>query len=138
MSNIYCNTVASYLTDLSATNAICQALGTTLKYSTNLFVGFQPSVDRNTITLVPTGGTSPENDKLRQNPSFQIMLKINSREKSLTVSQALINTLHGNMLNGVGHGRISANQSAPFVIGILEGGEWIVSTINFNAKHVRV
>lgn len=136
MTNTICNAVASYLEDLTATNAICSALGTTLEFGTNLFIGIEPAdKDVTTVTLIPYGGGPPLPDKYRQEPSIQIRVNSVTRQGALTVQQAIINELHMNQLNG--NGQITCNNSAPLLIGSFEGGQHTISVSNFNVKHVR-
>jgi len=135
-TNTICNAVASYLEDLTATNAVNVALGTTMEYGRNLFIGIEPATKVDTITLTPYGGSPPNVDRQRQNPSIQIRSNTNTRQKALSVQQSLINLLSMNELNG--NGFVRCNQSAPIIGGVSEGGEWIIAFSNYNIKHVKV
>lgn len=135
MSTI-CNVVASYLETLSATQAICDALGDTLTFGTNLFIGGSEATETNIITIIPYGGSPPEIDNKRQNPSIQIESKTSSRHTGLNLQQALINTLHMNELNG--NGKMRANQSMPIPLGVELGGRRMIYVSNYNIKHVKI
>ena len=47
------NKVASYLTGLTATNTICDSLGTTLRLGSTLFLGQESNKSKNMVTLLP-------------------------------------------------------------------------------------
>lgn len=117
------NNIASHLINLSATHAITNAFGTTLTFGTNLFIGGCEATETNTITLIPYGGSPPNKDGNRQNPSVQIESRTNSRYKGIETQQALINELHMNQLSG--QGLIQANQSIPIILGTEKGGRYI-------------
>ena len=130
------NTVASYLTDLSATHSITTALGTTLTFGTNLFIGGCEATEANTITLIPYGGSAPNIDGNRQNPSIQIESRTTSRYKGIEFQQALINFLHMNELGG--QGLVQANNSIPIPLGTERGGRYIIMVSNYHVKHIKV
>lgn len=130
------NTIASYLENLSATHPVCSALGTTLAFGTNLFIGGTEATQADTITLIPYGGVMPDPDGNRQNPSIQIDTRTSSRYKGLETQQALINTFHMNELNG--GGLMRAVQSAPIALGIEFGGRYILYVSNYDIKHIKV
>ena len=129
------NTVASYLCNLSATHAITVALGTTLTFGTNFFIGGCEATEANTLTLIPYGG-SPPNISNTQNPSVQIETRTISRYIAIELQQALINFLHMNQLEG--SGLIQAKQSCPILLSTERGGRLIISVSNYNIKHVKV
>lgn len=136
MTNLMIDVVASYLQDLTATHEICNALGTVLVEDNNLFVGFRPDTNTDSITLIPYSGSPPEIDGYRQNPSIQVMIKSTNRATALKTGQAFINKLHENTLNG--KGKMFAIDSSPMIFGNLEGEEWVISIVNFNLKHVKI
>lgn len=136
MSNTILNNVASYLTNLSATNEICTALGSTIVGNTNLFMYTEPSADVDAITLIPYGGVQPNKDGFRQESVIQIRMKSSSKQTLISTQQAIINTLHMNTLNG--NGLMISNTSIPIIVGELEGGQYTVSTTNFRIKHIKV
>ena len=137
MTNTICNVVASYLSDLTATNPICVALGTTLQTGTNLYIGVEPAGKSvSIVTLIPYGGSPPMADRYRQEPSIQVRVNSVTREGALSIQQALINELHMNQLNG--NGQITCNNSAPLFIGSFEGGRHTISVSNYNVKHIKI
>jgi len=137
MANTICNTVASYLTDLTATNAICSALGATLSFGTNLFIGIEPAdKDVSVVTIIPYGGSPPNVDNQRQNPSVQVRVNSITRQGALTIQQSLINELHMNKLSG--EGLMMSNDSAPLLIGSFEGGQKTISVSNYTVKHIKI
>lgn len=136
MTTLVYDSLLTYFEDLAATNSICDSFGGCFTPSTNLFLGFEPDTDVDTVTLIPYGGSPPNLDNKRQNSSVQIRLKTNSREKALKVQQAIINELHTYQFPEVG--KMTANQSAPILLKSLEGGEWFISVSNFNIKHLKL
>ena len=135
MATIY-DKVKDYFVGLASDHAICSAFGTTFTFGTNLFIGIEPNVSVSCITIQPYAGPPPTPEGDRQESAMQIRLKTNNRQKAITVQQAIINSLHGNQLSGNGY--ITANNSSPTIIGILEGGEWIISVSNYLIKHVKI
>lgn len=134
MSTNVINVVASYLEDLNATCSLCTEFGSSFN-ATNLLLGFSQDVAYDTVVLYPYAGERPNNDRYRQNPSVQIELRTDSKQKAITVQQELINLLHMNSLDG--RGKVYATQSAPLIIGQEDGGKWIISVSNYNIKLVR-
>ena len=129
------NKVASYLENLSATHAICSALGSTMTFGTNLFIGIEPIKTVSTITLIPYSGSPPNMDNQRQTAALQIRLRTNSRYKSLSVQQACIDNLHTNTLNG--NGKMYSRDSAPIIIKSEDNDKWIISVSNYIVKYVK-
>lgn len=127
--------IASYLTNLTATNDICSELGTLVATGVNLFIGFEPDALVDTITLIPYGGTPPNVDNQRLETSINIRVRAKNSSRAIKVSQKIIEQFSNNHLNGVG--AIRAVQSAPIYLGKLEGGEWSVTTSNYTIKHVK-
>jgi len=130
------NTVASYLSDLSATSAVVTAFGTTLVFGTNMFIGGETATETNTLSILPYGGSPPDIDGNRQNPAIQIRTRTTSRYSGLEVQQALINTLHTNELGGAG--KMFAVQSCPIPLDTELGGRYVVYVSNYQIKHVKV
>ena len=135
MATIY-DKVKDYIESLVAGNEIVDAAGTTFTFGTNLFIGIEPDTSIDTITVTPYGGSAPAVDNQRQNTTIRIRFKTSNKRKALIVTQAIINDLHRNELDG--NGLMTANQSSPIIEEILEDGEWIVSISSFNIKHVKV
>ena len=136
MANTICNNVASYLTDLGATHAVCSALGDTLTFAENLFIGISPATDIDTIAILPYGGSPPNMDNIRQEASIQIRTKTDSRYRGLGLQQEIINFLHTKEIVGVG--KIFAKQSVPILFDVLESGEHTVMVSNFDIKYIKV
>jgi hypothetical protein len=130
------NIVASYLEDLTATHPICSALGDTLTFGENMFIGGEVATETNGISIIPYGGSPPNIDGNRQDASIQIRSRTTSRYKALEVQQALINTLHMNELNGDGF--VQANQSAPIILDTEMGGRFTICISNYRVKHVKI
>jgi len=130
------NSIASHLSNLSATHPACVALGTTFQFSHNMFIGIGPATESDCIDIIPYGGSSPEPDGYRQNPSIQIRSKTDSRQDGINLQQALINELHMNGLSG--SGKVFAKQSIPIILGESEGGEYMICVSNYDIKHVKV
>ena len=138
MAEIAIDHVASYIENLSATNEICVALGTTLTQGTNLFVAVEPTVDAsNVISIFPTGGAPPTSDNIKQEPSFLVQIKSTRRATGLKTCQSIINVLSNND-RVIPKGKIFALQSSPIPLGVREGGEDYIVVSNFNAKHVKI
>ena len=134
MADTICDRVASYLTTLDIGNEICTAVGTTLTFNTNLFIGIEPADPKvSVITIIPYGGSGPVKD--RQNPAIQIRTKT-YLQNPLSIPQALINDLHDNELSG--SGKVISLNSAPILIGSFQGGQYTISTTNFEVKHVNL
>ena len=132
-----CNKVASYLSNLSATHPACVALGTAFQFSHNMFIGIGPATKSDSIDIIPYGGSSPEPDGYRQNPSIQIRSKTDSRQDGMNLQQALINELHMNGLSG--NGKVYAKQSIPIIFdGGIDGGEYIICISNYDIKHIKI
>ena len=131
------NTLASYMESLTATNTICNEFGETFNFGTNLFIGFEPEKDTDTVTLIPYSGTQPNIDSKRQEAAIQIRLKTSSRYKALAVQQACIDTLDMNTLNSKCFMR--ANNSAPLLLsyGNSNTDRWKVSVSNYMIKYVK-
>jgi len=129
------NIVASYLEDLSATHPICNELGNTLTFGTNLFIGIEPTKSVDTLTLIPYGGKPPNVDNQRQEAALQLRLRTSSRYKSLSVQQACIDNLNCNQLNGEGYMR--AINSVPLIIKSEDNDKWIVSVSNYTVKYIK-
>lgn len=135
------NEIRKYLEDKTATNPICDSLGTTLTYGTNLFMYEEPSSGfaSQCITILSYGGSPPNKDRRRQEPSVQIRLKTNSNTKANRTMQAIINDLHGNdRVCASQPGKLFAVQSNPIRLAPLEGGEIKVTVSNYNIKHVKL
>lgn len=130
------DSVASYLVDLTATNEICDTLGTTFTKNKNLFLYFEPRTATDCITLIPYPGGPPETDNQRQNPSVQIRVRTSTRQKCIELGQALINVLNMNQLGG--KGLVKAVNSAPMPMPPQEGEEFKVSVVSFDLKHVKL
>ena len=135
MTAIIADKLASYLTGLPATSEIPNALGTRLVATTNLFVGFEAYVSVDSITLIPYPGVPPNMDGYRQESSVQIRLKTSTTEKAMKVGQAIVNHLHMKQISG--KAQLHAINSAPLILGRLEGEEWCISTVNFSLKHLK-
>ena len=126
-----------YFDSLTATADICVALGTVFDFDTNLFIGVEPESDE-CLSIYTYGGAPPNKDGSRQEPSVQVRFKTSTRRKVLSVMQSIINTLHENdNVCASSPGRVFANQSAPMIIGVREGGEFVVSIANFTVKHIK-
>lgn len=136
MTELIVDVVASYLESRTATNEICNALGTPLERGVNLFLGFMPDEDYDSVTLIPYSGSPPEQDGYRQNPSIQINVRSTSRATALKTGQALINQLHENDLKG--KGKMIAGGSSPMLFKLEEGEEWVIAVTNFDLKHIKV
>lgn len=136
MADTACNIVASHLTGLAITNAVCVALGTTLEFGYNIHIGIGPATSGDTLTITPYGGSPPNLDGYRQNAEIQIQSKTDNRKTALELQQSLINELHVSELSG--NGKVFAKQSAPILLGTIEGGEHTLAVSNYNIKHVKI
>ena len=136
MASTILNTVASHLTGLAITNAVCVALGTTLEFGYNIHIGIGPATSGDVLTITPYGGSSPNLDGYRQNATIQIQSKTSSRATALELQQSLINELHINELSG--NGKVFAKQSAPLLLGTIEGGEHTLAVSNYDIKYVKI
>ena len=131
-----CNLVASYLVTLPATNIICDALGTTLRLATTLFLGQEPYKDSDTVTLLPYSGSPPDTSGNKYMSAVQIRVKTNSIKRGLDTQQAIINHLHMNELGG--RGLMTSVNSAPISFPGVEGGEKNIVITNFYIKHIKI
>jgi hypothetical protein len=150
MANIVCNEFRKYFNNLTATNAICVALGTTFVSGTNLFVLNEPSNDVATrcLTIIPYGGAPPSPEGDRQESYVQIRLKTPYPENGLRTMQQIINSLHGNMhVCASNNGKVYAIQSSPIPYGYganygregqIEGGEYYIFVSNYRTKHIKL
>lgn len=128
-----------YLEDLTATNGICDALGTTLTKASNLFVGREPPNVSPCITVLSYGGAPPTPEGDRQYSNVQIRIKANSIQKALETGQQMINVLHANTsVCASCNGRVRAVQSQPIVYLVEEGGEEQIVVTNFEVVHTKI
>ena len=141
MSGIVVNELKKYMESLTATNTICDELGTLFASGTNLFIGYEPSndVSDECMTLIPYSGTPPSPEGDRQESYVQIRLKTNDIEVGLKTMQSVINTLHNNTDACAScNGRIVAIQSSPILLEFIEGGEYAAFVANFGIKHTKL
>lgn len=137
MATTIANEFHDYFTSLPATSNICVALGGTFTTASNLYIGDEPEVDE-CLSIFMSGGGPPDIDGYRQEPEVQLRLKSNSRRTALSTMQSIINTLHHNTrVCSTSRGKVFANQSAPFIFGVREGGEFVISIANFSVKHMK-
>lgn len=134
MTDILASALVTHLDSLTATNAICVSLGTTLTAGTNLYLGEETTAS-NCIIVTPYGGAPPNLDNYRQESALQIMVKSTTRKRSLETCQAVINYLHTNDKIA---GKFFADQSSPILLGAREGGKSIISVANFIIRHVKL
>jgi len=134
MANTIANLVASNLMNLTATNPICSALETTFSAS-NLFIDFEPDSSLSTISLCPYGGSPPNKDRHRQNPSIQIRMKTDSRKKGLSTQQEFIDYFTYRAINNTAI--LTPVQSAPISFKTKESGRWIIYVTNYNVKYIK-
>ena len=131
-----------YLRDLTATNAVCVALGTTFTASSTLFVGQEPvqqSGDPATCcTILPYGGGPPSPEGRKREGSVQIRLRCLNNWTGLKTQAELITLLHNNTnVCASTNGRVSAIQSEPIPLGYIEGGEVTIIVSNYIVKYTR-
>lgn len=139
MARVISNEFQKYIDGLSATNTICTSFGATLTFGANLFVDTEPAIATQTITIIPFPGAPPDKDRYKYESAVQIRVKGKSVQKSLETSQALINILHENSKVCASQpGKVTADQSTPILLEVLEGGKWIVSVSNFTIKHIKL
>ena len=136
MAETVINIVASYLSNLTATNPICTAFGSTLTEGTNLFIYSEPYENTDMITLIPYGPSPPAPDGYKQKANIQIRMKSSNRSTLMSTQQAIINTLHMNQLGG--SGQMMSNTSVPIPLEDLEGGEYKLSVSNFKIIYVKI
>jgi hypothetical protein len=139
MARLISNEFYKYFDGLAATNAICVALGTTFTKGTNLFVDVEPANATQMVTSISYGGGPPDTDKYKYLAGVQVRVKANSIQKSLETNQAIINTLHMNhnicaSTNGV----VYADQSAPFLLEIVNSGQYYVSISNYTVRYIKL
>ena len=126
-----------YFASLPATSNICVALGHRFVEASNLFIGIETEKDE-CLSIYMYGGSPPDKDGYRQYPDVQLRLKSNSRQTAFSTMQSIINTLHQNSnVCSTNSGKVFANQSAPFIFGVREGGEFTISIANFSVKHIK-
>ena len=139
MARVITNEFQKFIDGLTATSAVYSALGTTLTFGTNLFEHIEPAVATQTITVIGFPGGPPDKDKQKYESAVQVRVKGASVQKSMETSQAIINTLHENTnVCASCNGKVTADQSAPVLLEVLEGGKWIVSVSNYTVKHIKL
>lgn len=141
MSDTIVEELENYFNGLPATNIICSTLGTTFSSGNNLFIGIEPAT-KTSLSIHSYGGREPNEDNYRQEPSVQIRLKTTTSQKAHAVMQRIINTLHMNdtaLYNGGNtKGLVKANQSAPILLEIRDGGESFITVSNYTIKHIKI
>lgn len=140
MADMVASSLKTYLISVTtATNVVgsdlYDELGVGFTFGTNLYMGIESELT-NCITIIPYPAGPPIPDGSRQSSGIQIRAKMDSYRKSARVSQSLINMLHNNTSSCTG--RISAVQSTPITLGIVEGGEGIITVSNFIITHVKI
>ncbi len=139
MAEVIVNEVAKYLDSLAATNTINDSLGTILSLGKNLFVVFEQPNIATCLTVLPYGGNPPNKDGYRQGGNFQIRLKARNIHSSLKGMQAIINTFHMNQnICASTNGVVEAIQSSPIVLGVEEGGEYILTVSNYKVRYIKL
>ena len=141
MAGIIVNELVKYFESLTATNAICEEVSNTFTSGSNLFVGYEPSVDiaATSLTIIPYFGAPPSPEGDRQESYVQIRFKTSEIETGLRTMQSIINTLHNNTDACAScNGRITAVQSTPMILEFFEGGEYLVTVANFGIKHTKL
>ena len=129
------NRVASTLDNLTATNPICVALGTTLTFGTNLFLYSEPSTDVTAVTIIPYGGEPPNKDNYRQMSAFQIQMKAESNQTLMNTQQKILEFLNMKQLSN--QGQVRSRDSAPMIIGVTEGGQFKICVTNYYVTHLK-
>ena len=66
----------------------------------------------------------------------QIRTKTDSVNTGLNTQQSLIGQLHMNELNG--RGLMMSLNSAPLLIGTMEGGEYVICVTNYKIRHIKI
>lgn len=128
-----------YFANLTATSDICDTLGTTLVFGTNLFVGYEPASATRCITITPYDGDPPNIDKERQTSYVQIRVKTPSNRTSFETSQSIINALHCNKnVCASQPGKVFAIQSTAMPLEYQQGGELLVTISNFQVKYIKL
>lgn len=138
MANTVASSFVTYFANLTATNEIISALGTTFTIGSNLFNNFEDDVDE-CLSIYDFGGSPGDQDRQRQYPAVQIRMKSNTRAKAIKVMQSIINDLHynGNVIS-TSSGIVFATQSSPILFDIREGGESIITISNYTIKMVKL
>jgi len=128
-----------YFEDLTATNSICVALGTTFTKARTLFIGQEPPDKSPCLTIIPYGGAPPTPEGDRQYSNVQIRIRANTLQKSLETGQQVINNLHANTkVCASCNGKVLAVQSQPVTYSVEEGGEEQVVVTNFEVIHTKI
>lgn len=135
MTTTICNTVASYLTTLTATSNLYSDFGAVLTFGTNLFLYLEPDTPSSCITLIPYQSPGPDQSGYKYESYIQIRVKSTTRQKVINTGQCLINILHNK--EGSSY-KIYALNSTPYIFDIRDGGAEIVSVSNYKIKHIRV
>jgi len=128
----------TYFLSLTATSAICSNFGTTFTSNANLFIVVEPASPTNSLTIIPYGGSPPDNrHKYAQYPSVQIRIKASTAAKGYKTGQAVINTMHQN--DRVGSNikmKCFCKNSAPIFLKFDEE-DYPVWVINMDIMHVK-
>jgi len=77
-----CNSVASYLTSLTATNPICSEFGSTFTFGTNLFMYLEPDSPSSCVTIIPYGGAPVDSSGYKYESYVQMRIRSTSRQTS--------------------------------------------------------
>jgi len=133
------NEFLKYFSGLPITATICSNLGTTFSASSNLFIGSEPENVGSCLSIHPYGGGPPSPEGSKREAAIQIRLKSKSTEWGLKTQSEIITALHNNTsICASTHGRVSAIQSEPILLGKMEGGEYVVVVSNFAVKYTKM
>lgn len=135
MTTTICNTVASFLSSLTATSTLYTDFGATLTFGGNLFLYLEPDTPSSCITIIPYAGPGPDSSGYKYESYFQIRVKSTTRQKVMNTGQGLINSLHNK--EGSSY-KIYAQNSIPYIFDVRDNGAEVVSVANYRVKHIRV
>lgn len=142
MSSIVYNEFKKYLGDLTATNSVCDTLGTTLTSGYTLFIGQEPvmrsGLPATCCTILPYGSSPPSPEGDKREGAVQIRLRCLNYWTGLQTQAQMINLLHNNTkVCASTNGRISSIQSEPIPLGYGEGGEVSIIVSNYTIKYTK-
>jgi len=139
MSRVISNEFYKFFDGLTATNAVCVSLGTTFTKGTNLFVDYESPAATQMLSVISFGGGPPDADTYKYTSGVQVRVKANSRQKSLEMNQAAINTLHMNQkVCASTNGIVLADQSSPIILEVVNAGQYYITVSNYTVKYIKL
>ena len=95
-------------------------------FGTNIFIGFEPSTPKDTVTLYATGGRPPKASGGKEFPTMQVRVRSEKYTDGYNKIEEIFGALHQQTdFLSTFRGRCYALQSSPLFIGHGENGEFL-------------